>query len=113
MLRGYSKSSSTANSEKWRDDWETDPHDTARPDLFGQAYKVLFEATFHAILEGRTEVGAELFPKVIAMAELARVRLVDDLPTERQHEQVIFGTEPLVDMMELSGYALLMSEVER
>jgi hypothetical protein len=45
------------------------------------------------------------------MAELARVRLIDDLAAERQREQVIFGTEPLVDMMELSGYALLMSEV--
>jgi hypothetical protein len=72
---------------------------------------VLFNATFHAILEGRTEIGAELFPKVIALAQLARVRLIDDLAAERQREQVIFGTEPLVDMMELSGYALLMSEV--
>jgi len=88
------------------------PHDTARPDLFGQAYKVLFNVTFHAILEGRTEVGAELFPKVIALAQLARVRLIDDLAAERQREQVIFGTEPLVDMMELSGYALLMSELD-
>jgi hypothetical protein len=90
---------------------EHDPHDTGRPDLFGQAYKVLFDADFHAILGGRTEVGKELFPKVMAMAELARVRLIDDLAVERQREQVIFGTEPLVDMMELSGYALLMSEV--
>jgi len=90
---------------------EHDPHDTGRPDLFGQAYKVLFDAEFHAILGDRTEVGKELFPKVIAMAELARVRLIDDLAAERQREQVIFGTEPLVDMMELSGYALLMSEI--
>jgi hypothetical protein len=90
---------------------EHDPHDTGRPDLFGQAYKVLFDAEFHAILGGRTEIGKELFPKVIAMAELARVRLIDDLAAERQRKQVIFGTEPLVDMMELSGYALLMSEV--
>src|SRR5215469_14483061 len=52
-----------------------------------------------------------LFPTVIALAELARARLIDDLAAERQREQVIFGTEPLVDMMELSGYALLMSEV--
>jgi hypothetical protein len=86
-------------------------HDSGRPDLFGQAYKVLFDATFHAILEGRGEFGRKVFPVAIAMAERARTRLIGDLAAERQREQVIFGTEPLVDMMELSGYALLMSEL--
>ena len=35
-----------------------------------------------------------------------------DLAAERVRQQVIFGTEPLLDMMELSGFALLMSELD-
>jgi len=86
-------------------------HNAGEPDLFGQAYKTLFDATFHAILYGRNEIAWKLFPIVIVMAEWARARLIGDLVSERQQQQVIFGTEPLVDVMELSGYALLMNEV--
>ena len=86
-------------------------HDTTKPDLFGQAYRRLFDATFHAILDGRDEIARVLFPITIATANRARMRLVQDLSDERVRERAIFGTEPLVDTMELSGYALLMSLV--
>ena len=46
------------------------------------------------------------------MADRARARLLTDLAGQGAREQVIFGTEPLLDMMELSGYALLMSELD-
>lgn len=87
------------------------PHEPTAPDLFGQAYRRLFDGTFHAILDGRDEVARALFPKTIALADRAWVRLREDLSEQRQRELLIFGTEPLVDMMELSGYALLMSRV--
>ncbi len=87
------------------------PHDEAMPDLFGQAYRRLFDATFHAIVEGRDEIARQLFPITIAVADRARQRLIHDLAGERLRQQAIFGTEPLVDMMELSGYALLLSLV--
>jgi hypothetical protein len=87
------------------------PHDESTPDLFGQAYRRLFDATFHAIVEGRDEIARQLLPITIAIADRARQRLVHDLAGERMRQQAIFGTEPLVDMMELSGYALLMSLV--
>ncbi len=32
---------------------------------------------------------------------------------QRAREQMIFGTEPFVDMMELSGYAILMARRQR
>lgn len=87
------------------------PHDRAMPDLFGQAYRRLFDATFHAIVEARDEVARRLLPIALTLAERARERLVHDLAGERTRQRAIFGTEPLVDMLELSGYALLMSLV--
>ena len=90
----------------------TTSHDPSKPDLFGQAYRRLFDAAFHAIIEGRTVVATTLFPIVIDVAEKARLRLTSDLSDERSREQAIFGTEPFVDMMESSGYALLMAHVE-
>jgi len=89
-----------------------DSHDSARPDLFGQSYRVLFDATFRAILDGRTGLARQLFPVVIATADRARARLSSDLAAERVRDQVIFGSEPLLDMMELSGLALLMSDLD-
>ena len=89
-----------------------DSHDSTRPDLFGQSYRQLFDATFRAILDGRNDLARQLFPIAIAMADRARTRLSSDLAAERVREQVIFGSEPLLDMMELSGLALLMSEID-
>lgn len=90
----------------------SDPHDTTRPDLFGQGYKRLFDATFHAILGRHADLARQLFPSFVSLADRARSRLIDDLAGHRVRDQAIFGTEPLVDMMELSGLALLMSEVD-
>ena len=90
----------------------TTSHDPSKPDLFGQAYRRLFDAAFHAIIEGRTVVATTLFPIIIDVADKARLRLTSDLSDERMREQAIFGTEPFVDMMELSGYALLMAHVD-
>jgi hypothetical protein len=89
-----------------------DPHDSTKPDLFGQSYRLLFNATFHALMDSQTDLARQLFPITIAMADRARARLSTDLAAQGTREQVIFGTEPLLDMMELSGYALLMSELD-
>jgi hypothetical protein len=90
----------------------TSSHDPSQPDLFGQAYRRLFNAAFRAVIESRTELATVLFPMIIEVAERARLRLGTDLSDQREREQVIFGTEPFLDMMELSGYALLMSRID-
>ncbi|MEY2569025.1 MAG: hypothetical protein QOE35_3554 [Actinomycetota bacterium] len=87
---------------------DTTTHDTARPDLFGQAYKILFDACFSAILDGADDLARVLFPPVVFAADRARRRLVDDLADQGLQTRFIFATEPLVDLMELSGYAMLM-----
>jgi hypothetical protein len=87
---------------------DTNPHDPARPDLFGQAYKLLFDACFSAILDGSNDLARSLFPPVVFAADRARRRLVEDLADHGLQTRFIFATEPLVDLMELSGYAMLM-----
>jgi len=89
-----------------------DSHDSTRPDLFGQSYRQLFHATFRALLDSRTDLARQLFPITIAMADRAKARLSTDLAAQTTRDQAIFGSEPLLDMMELSGYALLMSELD-
>ncbi|GEM_PF-1597901 len=87
-------------------------HDETRPDLFGQAYKKLYDATFRALLEGDHDLARDLFRSVVASADQARARLVTDLAREAPRQQLVFGTEPLVDLMEISGYALFMQELD-
>jgi hypothetical protein len=88
-----------------------DAHDETRPDLFGQAYKKLFDGTFRALLAGDHDLARDLFRAVLASAELARARLAADLASHAPRQQFIFGTEPLIDLMEISGYALFMQEL--
>jgi hypothetical protein len=86
--------------------------DSSRPDLFGQAYKVVCDATFEAIIAGRTADARVLFAAVFLVTDAARSRLADELSRERPEAQLIYGTEPVVELMELSGYALLMQECD-
>lgn len=90
---------------------DRDPHDSAKPDLFGQSYRQLFNAAFRALLDSHDDLARQLFPAAMGMADNARTRLLTDLASQGSRDQVLFGTEPLMDMMELSGYALLMSEL--
>lgn len=91
---------------------ESTSHDSSRPDLFGQAYRRLFDATFHAVLNIQDDLSKILLPVTLGLADRARARLLEDLSEERIHQRVIFGTEPMVDMMEVSGYGLLMTKID-
>jgi hypothetical protein len=90
----------------------TPAFDPSLPDLFGQGYRLLFDAAFRAILAGDDAAFAlRLFGGVFPSAFSASARLRTDLADEAQREQIIYGSEPLIDLMELSGCALLMSDV--
>lgn len=49
-----------------------DTHDSSRPDLFGQAYRLLFDRTFHAIIDGQDDAALLLFPIVVSVAARQR-----------------------------------------
>ncbi len=90
----------------------TPAHDEGMPDLFGQGYRMLCDATFRALIRGEdSELTLELFRSSATAALQAHFRLDSDLAGEAEREQAIYGSEPLMDVMELSGCALLMNEL--
>jgi hypothetical protein len=92
-------------------DLPAEAHDPGRPDFYGQAYIVLFDVVFETILTGDDEHATALFPALFSGAWLANIRLIEDLALRPTDQRALFGTEPLVDVMALSGYARLFTSI--
>jgi hypothetical protein len=59
----------------------------------------------------RDEHAAALFPARFAGTWLANDRLAKDLAPQPVRQQALFGTEPLVDVMALCGYARIFTSI--
>jgi hypothetical protein len=81
------------------------------PDFFGAAYSFLAEECFEDAVEGRLEKFQKLYPAFFAASLSANQRLTRQLAAYDQNTQIIFSTDPLEDLLEISGYALLKREV--
>ncbi|BBY70390.1 hypothetical protein MPRI_25770 [Mycobacterium paraintracellulare] len=88
------------------------PHDRRQPDLYGQAYVFVFNATFDAILDGDHERAAAWFTTLFEQGQAAGRRMVADVAGQLPLLQFIYTVEPLVALMELSGYAILLQELD-
>jgi len=88
-----------------------DPHDSRQPDLYGQAYVFLFNATFEAILEGDNGRAIDWFTILFSQNQAAAQRMTADVAGQLADLRFIYTVEPLVGMMELSGYAVLLEEL--
>jgi len=86
-------------------------HQPTRLDLYGQAYVFLFDAAFEAILDNNVELAATLFTALFSQTQAATARLIRDLEGQLLPTQVIYISEPIVGMMELSGAAVLLQEL--
>ena len=89
------------------------PHDPTQPDLFGQIHTVLFDAAFEAILDGNHPVANVLFGALFQQMGPTAARLSTDLTGQNLTAQILYGQEPIMAMMELSGYAIFMNELDR
>lgn len=87
-------------------------HTGDRPDLFGQAYRTIHDVAFAAILSGDDDLALKLFGELMAFVDRARLRLFADLEGAAPDSQIAFVIEPFLDVMELSGAALLMHELD-
>jgi hypothetical protein len=87
------------------------PHDRRQPDLYGQAYVFVFNATFDAILDGEHERAATWFATLFNQGQAAAKRMIADVAGQLPLLQYIYTAEPLVALMELSGYAILLQEL--
>lgn len=86
--------------------------DPQEPDLYGQAYQFVFNGAFDAILGGQEEAAIALYDACFLEMEHARRRLMSDLENSNTTFRMTYSAEPLIGCMELSGYALLMQEMD-
>jgi hypothetical protein len=81
------------------------------PDYFGASYRFLAEECLQDIVSNRPETFGRLFPAFFASSLSAHERLTRDLAAYDQKSQIIFSTEPIDDLLEISGYAILEREL--
>jgi hypothetical protein len=77
------------------------------PDYFGATYAFLAEECFDDGLHDRAEKFERLFPAFFSASLSANERLSRELAGYDQRTQILFSTETLEDLLEISGYALL------
>jgi hypothetical protein len=88
------------------------PHDPTQPDLFGQLHTVLFDAAFDAILDGNHPVANILCGALFQQMEPTTRRLTTDLAGQTIDARIAYELQPIMGMMELSGYAIIMNELD-
>lgn len=90
-----------------------DAHNATRPDLHGQAYQTLYDATFQALLQGEGSLATLLFSALLQEVQPTGSRLARDVKSVDPSAQIAYVLEPFIGAMELSGLADLMQEVDR
>lgn len=81
------------------------------PDFFGAAYAFLAEECFDDAVHGRADKFRRLYPAFFFASLSANERLNRELADYDQQTQILFSTETLEDLLEISGYALLKREL--
>jgi hypothetical protein len=82
------------------------------PDYFGQAYTVLAEESYYAMAQGDEELFAKIFPPFFVGCLSANEHLIEQLSDRDGTTAAMFSTEPLADLLELSGHAIIYSELD-
>lgn len=83
------------------------------PDYFGQIYSILASECFQAMQSGNSALFEKIFPSFFDASLAARDRLLRSLKGRDSNTVILFSVEPLLDLLELSGYALVSSELDK
>lgn len=82
------------------------------PDYFGHALQVGLEACYDACEDNNSDRFRTIFPIVLNASIAAHQRTRTEVEAWTQEEsKVIFSTEPLINMFEISGFGILYSEL--
>lgn len=82
------------------------------PDYFGHALQVGLEACYEACEENTTDRFRSIFPIILNASIAAHQRTRTEVEAWAQEEsKVIFSTEPLVNIFEISGFGILYGEL--
>ncbi len=82
------------------------------PDYFGQSYAILAQESYVAMATGREDLFKKLFLPTFFAGLAAFDRLRERLREHEQQTAIVYSTEPIADLLELSGYAIIYSELD-
>jgi hypothetical protein len=86
------------------------PESESWPDFFGHAYTVLAEECFIAMASGKEDLFQVVFPPFFNLVLHAKEKLRQKFIGDAQN--IRLSLEPLADLMALSGFAAVFSELE-
>lgn len=82
-----------------------------QPDIFGQTYNTICHETYYALASKNREKFKILFPLLFFGSLMAHENLKTVLKDYQIETVVSISSEPLLDIMQLSGYAKIYSEL--
>jgi len=82
------------------------------PDYFGQSFLVLAEECDNAMAAGNEALFKKIFPAYFNAALQAHDRLRIEIGSLTDQAALVFITEPIEDLLHISGYALIYSELD-
>ena len=81
------------------------------PDYFGQAFTFGVEACYQSCIDNDVARFKKLFPSVFIGSMVAFNTTREDTKDWQEQSKIVFSSEPLTDLLEISGYALIYSEL--
>jgi hypothetical protein len=87
------------------------PESEIWPDFFGHAYTVLGEECFNAMASGNEELFRVVFPHFFDLVLQANERLRQKFQNDAK--RIALCTDPLADLMSVSGFAAVFSELDK
>jgi hypothetical protein len=89
----------------------TDAPTGDEPDVFGYAYTSLAKHCYEALLNGRPALFQQIFPTYFKLAFAAHSRILAELADEALQTRTTLSADILLDVLELSGYALVYGDM--
>jgi hypothetical protein len=81
------------------------------PDLFGQAYNIVCQDCYESMILKKANKFKNIFPLLFFGSFKAYERLTKTIKDLQPDPRLIISLDPLIDIMELSGYAKIYSEL--
>jgi hypothetical protein len=88
------------------------PASSDLPDYFGHAYVVLAEECYRMMSVGNTMLFDKVFPKFFDALLPAFERTLAQQVASKEDDLLALSSEPILDILELSGYAIIYSELD-
>jgi hypothetical protein len=82
------------------------------PDYLGQTYVMLADECYKSMATGDEALFGKLFPPFFAVAMSVGNRLRAQLADYEPKKAIVFMTEPMEDLLSISGYALVYTELD-